>query len=71
MTKVGKRGRGKHPKSKVKGLIIGLAGFAKISAIEGLHLTRDMRTTFRTLKRTGASPQQRRAAILRKYGRAS
>jgi hypothetical protein len=71
MKRVGKPARGKRPKSKVKGLTIGLTGFAKISAIEGLRLTPDMRTTFRTLKRTGASPQQRRAAILRKYGTAS
>jgi hypothetical protein len=71
MKKVGKPKTGKRPKSGVKGLTIGLAGFAKISAIEGLHLTREMRATFRTLKRNGASPQQRRAAIVRKYGTAS
>jgi hypothetical protein len=70
MKKLGKPKTGKRPKSRVKGLTIGLAGFAKISAIEGLHLTREMRATFRTLKRREASPQQRRAAIVRKYGTA-
>jgi hypothetical protein len=70
MKKLGKPKTGKRPKSRVKGLTIGLAGFAKISAIEGLHLTREMRATFRALKRKGASPQQRRAAIVRKYGTA-
>jgi hypothetical protein len=69
MKKVGKSKASRRPKAK--GLTIGLAGFAKISAIEGLHLTREMRTTFRTLKRKGASPRQRRAAIIRKYGTAS
>jgi hypothetical protein len=51
-----------------KRLTIGLAGFAKISAIEGLHLTRDMKKTLGALERTGASVAERRAAIIRKYG---
>jgi hypothetical protein len=71
MKKAAKSKVHKRPKTRAKGFTIGLAGFAKISAIEGLHLTRDMRTTFRTLKRNGASHQQRRAAIVRKYGTAS
>jgi hypothetical protein len=71
MKKIGKPKTSKRSKPKVKGFTIGLAGFAKISAIEGLHLTREMRATFKTLKRKGASPQQRRAAIIRKYGKAS
>ncbi len=70
MKRAGKPKTSKRLRPKVKGLTIGLAGFAKISAIEGLHLTREMRTTFKTLKRKGASPQQRRAAIVRKYGTA-
>jgi len=71
MKKVGKPKTSKRRKPKAKRLTIGLAGFAKISAIEGLHLTREMEATFRTLKRKGASPQQCRAAIVRKYGTAS
>lgn len=70
MKKVGTPKTSKRRKSKPKGFTIGLAGFAKISAIEGLRLTREMEATFRTLKRKGASPQQRRAAIVRKYGTA-
>jgi len=61
----------KRAETKVERFTIGLAGFAKISAIEGLHLTRDMRATFGTLKRKGASHQERRATIVRKYGTAS
>jgi hypothetical protein len=71
MKRVGKAKAGKRSKPKANALTIGLAGFAKISAMEGLHLTREMRATFRTLKRKRASPQQRRAAIVRKYGAAS
>ncbi len=61
----------KRAKPKAGGVTIGLLGFEKISAIEGLHLTSDMKTTFRTLKRSGASSRQRRAALIKKYGTAS
>jgi len=57
------RAKGKTPR-----LTIGLAGFEKVSAIEGLHLTRGMKKTFSTLERQGASPAQRRAAIIKRYG---
>jgi hypothetical protein len=57
-----------HPKAKARRLTIGLAGFEKVSAIEGLHLTRDMKRTFSALERRGASPAQRRAAIIKRYG---
>jgi hypothetical protein len=55
-------------KAKARRLTIGLAGFEKISAIEGLHLTRDMKRTFSALERQGASAAQRRAAIIKRYG---
>ena len=42
-----------RPKAKAQRLTIGLAGFEKVSAI--LHLTRDMKRTFSTLERQGAS----------------
>jgi hypothetical protein len=70
MKKSGKPKTSKRPKPKARSLTIGLAGFAKISAIEGLHLTREMRATFNALKRQGVSPRQRRAAIVKKYGAA-
>jgi len=57
-----------RPEAKVQRLTIGLAGFEKVSAIEGLHLTRDMKGTFSTLERQGASAAQRRAAIIKRYG---
>jgi hypothetical protein len=68
MKKSGRPKTSKRAKTKAKGVTIGLLGFEKISAIEGLHLTRDMKTTFRSLKRSGVSPQQRRAALIKKYG---
>jgi hypothetical protein len=68
MKKAGKPKSKKRVKAKPKGLTIGLAGFAKISAIEGLHLTSDMKRTFGTLERRGASAAQRRAAIIKRYG---
>ena len=57
-----------HSAAKVPRLTIGLAGFEKVSAIEGLHLTPDMKRTFSALERRGASTAQRRAAIIKKYG---
>jgi hypothetical protein len=68
MKKAARPKANKRAKAKPKGLTIGLAGFAKISAIEGLHLTRDMKRTFSTLDRRGASAAQRRAAIIKRYG---
>jgi hypothetical protein len=55
-------------KAKAQRLTIGLAGFEKISALEGLQLTRDMKRTFSALQRQGASAAQRRAAIIKRYG---
>jgi hypothetical protein len=55
-------------KGKTERLTIGLAGFEKVSAIEGLRLTRDMKITFSALERQGASPARRRAAIIKRYG---
>ncbi len=63
-----KRRKVGRPKAKAQRLTIGLLAFEKVSAIEGLHLTRDMKRTFSALERQGASPAQRRAAIIKKYG---
>jgi hypothetical protein len=71
MKKSGRSKTSKRDKAKPGSLTIGLAGFAKISAMEGLHLTRDMRVTFRDLERKGASARERRAAIVKKYGTGS
>lgn len=71
MPKVTKSGTSKRTKTEASGLVIGLAGFEKISAIEGLHLTREMKATFRALDRKGATARERRAAIIKKYGTVS
>lgn len=71
MKKVAKSRTKKRAKAKASGVIIGLAGFEKISAIEDLHLTREMKATFRALDRKGATARERRAAIIKKYGTAS
>ena len=57
--------------TRAKRLKLGLAGFAKISAVEGIYLTRDMKGTFRTLQRQRASANKRREIIAKKYGRSS
>ena len=71
MKKIAKIRTNKRSKAKAGTVVIGLAGFEKISAIEGLHLSREMKATFRTLDRKGATARQRRAAIIKKYGTAS
>jgi hypothetical protein len=63
-----KRAKAARPRATAQRLTIGLAGFEKISAIEGLHLTPDMKNTFSALERQGASAAQRRAAIIKRYG---
>jgi hypothetical protein len=62
---------GKPARAKAKRLVIGLRGFEKISAIEGLRLTRDMKSTFRSLDKRRASAAERRSVISKKYGRPS
>jgi hypothetical protein len=54
-----------RPRTKTERLTIGLAGFEKVSAIEGLQLTRDMKRTFGAFEREGASAAERRAAIIK------
>ncbi len=53
------------------GLVLGLAAFEKISAVEGIHLTHEMRRDLASLERRGLSPEQRAASIADKYGRGS
>ncbi len=60
----------KQPKRSVKGYTIGRAGFAKISAVEGIRLTPAMTADFREFERQGLSPEERRKAIVGKYGKA-
>ncbi len=57
-------------KAKARRLTIGPAGFEKISAIEGLRLSREMKRTFSTLESRGASAAECRAAIIKNMAKA-
>jgi hypothetical protein len=65
------RKTGKQTSVKAKRLTIGLAGFEKISAVEGIRLTQDMRRVFRGLEARNASAAERRSVIAKRYGRSS
>ncbi len=58
----------KSSSAKSKGLVIGRKGFEKISAVEGIRMSREMKAIFSNLDKKGASPEVRRNTILRKYG---
>jgi hypothetical protein len=49
------------------GLIIGRARFAKISAVEGIELSPDMKRRAADFDRRGVSGAERRRAIVRAY----
>ncbi|MEI9887738.1 MAG: hypothetical protein WDN08_14795 [Rhizomicrobium sp.] len=55
-------------KSVAKGFKVGRRAFAKISAVEGIHLSPEMAKDFAEFERKGLSADQRRKAIARKYG---
>ena len=48
---------------------IGREGFAKISAVEGVRLSDDMKQMFREFDSKGLSAEERRHEIVRRYGR--
>ena len=50
---------------------IGRDSFAKISAVEGIRLSREMKQDLRDFDRKGFSDHERGRAIVRKYGRKS
>lgn len=60
----------KSAKRAAKGHTIGRAAFAKISAVEGIRLTPAMAADFREFERKGLSAEERRKAIIGKYGKA-
>jgi hypothetical protein len=75
MKKLGKPKKTAKPKTaervtarRAGAKLMTLAEFGKISAIEGLHMSREMRGTFRNLERKGASTRERRAVLVKKYG---
>jgi hypothetical protein len=48
---------------------IGAKASARISEVEGLTLSRDMRSTFREFEKKGASADARRKELIDKYGK--
>ncbi len=65
--------RGKTAKRKrvppAKGLTLGLAGFTKISAVEGITLRSSSRKMFADFDRRGLTPAERRREIFAKHAR--
>jgi len=49
------------------GHTIGRDAFAKISAVEGIYLTKELRQDFQMFEEKGLSPKDRREAISKKY----
>lgn len=52
-----------------KRVTLGRKSFAKISAVEGIHLSTEMKQDFLEFDRKGLSPDDRRRAISKKYGK--
>jgi hypothetical protein len=52
------------------GVVIGARRFAKISAVEGIVLTREMQTRAAEFNRKGLSADERRRSIIRVYRKA-
>jgi len=52
-----------------KGFRLGRAAFEKISAVEGVHLSKTVKGEFRKFDRKGLSADERRRAIMRKYAK--
>ena len=51
------------------GFTLGRSGFGKISAVEGIRLSREMEQRFRDFDRQGLSAAERRKAIARTYAK--
>lgn len=64
--------KSRHTKKPSSGkVIIGRVGGAKINAVEGVVLTRDMQGVFRSFDKADLSPAERRARLKAKYGKSS
>lgn len=59
----------KSGKRATKGFTLGRQGFAKISEVEGIRMSRAMDAEFREFDRKGLTPEERRKAIAAKYGK--
>lgn len=51
------------------GHVIGRAGFAKISAVEGIRVSPGMRAEFRSYDKAGLTAPERRRRLTEKYGK--
>jgi hypothetical protein len=49
------------------GFVLGREGFARISAVEGIVLTPDMREAMESFDREGLTAAERRRAILKRF----
>lgn len=49
--------------------VLGRESFSKISAVEGLVMSKSMRSEFRALDRQNASARKRRETLSGKYGK--
>lgn len=56
-----------RPASAEPGFVLGRDRFARISAVEGIALTEEMRATLDRFDREGLSAEERRRAILRYF----
>lgn len=63
------KSRQKPSAASTTGFVIGRSGFAKISAVEGIKLTPEMRKDLQDFDRKGLSAEERRSAITRKYAK--
>jgi hypothetical protein len=59
----------KTPTSAANGFTLGRRQFAKISAVEGIALTAEMKADFDLFDQQGLSAEERRSALARKYGK--
>jgi hypothetical protein len=57
----------KNPK-RAAGYVLGRQNFAKISAVEGIRLSRDQDEDFGEFDRKALPPKTRRAILAAKYG---
>jgi hypothetical protein len=62
-----KTGQGKATRSEQGKLTVGRRRFAKISAVEGITLSRAMTARTREFDRRGSSAEERRTAIIGAY----
>lgn len=58
-------------KKQGRGLTLGLGAFEKISAVEGIRLTADMKRDLQALERQRLTAEERTRFISGKYGRKS